>query len=169
MLHLLLEVGNLLFESRHTAFAHRGGLAICTIKLGQVASSAFFHLFHTGLQLPVGEVLVAVVDRLELAAVNSNDGLRKHIQVPAQDDKLPAHATDGGAVVFTEVGDGLEVRRQTASQPDQLKVALGLSLQATAGLQSIQITIEVDLEQRRRMIRGAARCLRLCPVKTQLA
>jgi len=27
---------------------------------------------HTGPQLPVGEVLVAIVDRLELAAVNSS-------------------------------------------------------------------------------------------------
>ena len=90
-------------------------------------------------------------------------------QVPAQDDELPTYATNGGAAVFTEVGDGLKVWRQVAGKPDQFKVALGLSLQATAGLQPVQIAVDVDLEQRRRMISGPACCLRLCPVKTQLA
>jgi hypothetical protein len=112
--HLLLDSSNLLFEPGHTLFIHRGGLAICTVQFRKVARNAFFQLFHARLQFAVGEVLVTIVDRLELAAVDGNDGLREQAQVPAQDDKLPANATNGGTVVIAEIGDGLEVRRQAA-------------------------------------------------------
>jgi hypothetical protein len=44
--------------------------------------------------------------------------------------KLASHLADGVAIVFPEVGYCLEVRHQTASQPNQLDVALALPLQA---------------------------------------
>ena len=56
----------------------------------------------------VGEVLVAVVDRLELAAIDCHDRLGDEVEAPAQDHKLPADALDRLAVVFPEVRDRLK-------------------------------------------------------------
>ena len=56
-------------------------------------------LLQARLELSVGEVLVAVVDRLELAAVDRNDGLGKQVQPPTQHDELTAHSADRLAVV----------------------------------------------------------------------
>ena len=56
------------------------------------------------------EVAVAVVDRLELAAVDGQDGLRGEIKLPTLHDELAAHPPDRLAVVLAEVGDGFEVQ-----------------------------------------------------------
>ena len=59
--------------------------------------------------------------------------------------------------VAAEVGDRLEVRRQSAGQPHQLDVALGLPFEPPARLDAIEIAVEIDLQQRRGMIGGPAR------------
>lgn len=55
----------------------------------------------------------------------------------AQQYKLLADIAGGFAVVVAEVGDGLEVGGQSHNQPDQLEVALRLSLRAPAGLHPV--------------------------------
>lgn len=52
----------------------------------------------------------------------------------------------------SKVGDGLDIRCELARQPHQLDVAARLVLQASARLNLIQIAVDVELEQRRRMI-----------------
>jgi hypothetical protein len=69
----------------------------------------------------------------------------------------PAHRADAGTVVPAEVGDGLEVGRQPAGEPHQLDVALRFALQPAAGRNAVQIAVDVELQQHRRVIRGAAR------------
>ena len=83
-------------------------------------------------------------------------------------DELPAHLPDGRAVVLAEVRYGLEVRRQPSGQPDQLHVSLRLALQAPARLDAVQIPVDVDLQQRGRVIRRAAGDFRLSALKTQI-
>src|SRR5882672_6218485 len=86
----------------------------------------------------------------------------------SQHHELTADLSDGVAIVLTEVGYCLEVRHQAASQPNQLNVALALPLQAPARLYPIEVSVDVNLQQRRRMI-GRPPCrLRLNAAKAQL-
>ena len=65
----------------------------------------------------LGEVLVAGVRCLELAAVDGGDGMGEQTQLSAQSDELATGPSDRWAIVLPEVRDGLEVRRQTPGQP----------------------------------------------------
>ena len=114
------------------------------------------------------EVAVAVVHRLELAAVDGDDALGQQLELPAQRDEATADVADALAVVVAEVGDGLEVGRQAPGQPHDLDVALGLALEATAGLDPVQIAVDVDLEQHGRVVRRSARGRRLGALEPEL-
>jgi hypothetical protein len=113
------------------------------------------------------EVAVAAVDRLELAAVDGHHALRQQLEIPAQNHEAAADVADAVTVVVPEVGDGLEVRRQAARQPYQLHVALALVLQATAGLDAMEIAVDVDLEQNRRVVRRPSCTGRCHPFEAQ--
>ena len=69
-------------------------VAVGTVELNQVALDALLELLHARLQLAVGEVLVAVIDRLELAAVDGHDAVREQLQPPAQHNELAADLAD---------------------------------------------------------------------------
>ena len=107
------------------------------------------------------EVLVAAVDCLELAAINRHQRGRKQLKLPAHAHKLRAHAPDRLAVIFAKIGNRLEVRHQPPGQPDQLHVAMAFSLQPPARLDTVQITVHIDLQQRRRLIARPPRDTRL--------
>ena len=64
---------------------------------------------HAPLHLGAGEVLIAVVDRLELAAVDCHAGLREQAQRAAERDKPGADLPDSAAVVLAEVGNCLVI------------------------------------------------------------
>jgi hypothetical protein len=66
------------------------------------------------------KVVVAVVDALELAAINSNAGFRQQIQLSAEQDKLATDFTDHCVIVFTKVGNRFKVRHQPTGQPKEL-------------------------------------------------
>jgi hypothetical protein len=134
----------------------------------RVTLDALFDLCHAALHLGAREVLVTVVHRFELAAIDCRDRLREQIQLLAQHDELPAHLEDRWAVVLAEVSNGLEVRPQATGQPHHLDVALGLPLQASAGLNPIKIAVDVNLQQRRRMVGGPAGRFGLHPVEAKL-
>src|SRR5205814_6444043 len=96
-------------------------------------------------------------DGFELTAVNRDDRLAEEFKAPAQHHKLTADPPDGLAIVLPEVGYCLEVRHQAAGQPNQLDIALALPLQAPARLHPIEISVDVNRQQRRRM-RGQPSC-----------
>ena len=73
----------------------------------------------------------------------------------------------GLTVVLAEVGNGLEVRHQADGQPDQFGVALTLPLKAPARLDAIEVSVDVDLQQRRRMVGRPSRRLRLNAAETE--
>ena len=58
-------------------------------------------------------------------------------------------------MIAAEVGNRLEVRLELAGQPDQLDVATCLAFEGPARLDLVQLTVNVGLEEHRRMI---ARC-----------
>src|SRR5712692_7994172 len=65
----------------------------------QIAVDTLFDLLHARAHLATGEVAVAVVDRLELAAVDGDDRLREQVEPAAQLDEPAAHVADRLAVV----------------------------------------------------------------------
>ena len=123
---------------------------------------------QTPLELGGGEVLVAVVDGLELAAVDGHQRLGKQIQPAAQHDELAAHSADGASVVLAEVGDGLEVGREPPGEPHQLEIALRFALEPAARGDAVQIAVDIQLEQHRRVIAGASGGRRGGTLKPQL-
>src|SRR3974390_2262058 len=112
------------------------------------------------------EILVAVVDGLELTSVDGHDGAREQVELPAEHQEPCAGRADRRPVVAAEVGDGLEVRHQAASQPHQLDIALGLPLKPPARLDAVEIAVNVKLEQIARRIARASRRLRVDSRKT---
>ncbi len=130
--------------------------AVRCVQRIEVALDALFNLLLALLDLAGREVAVTRVDGLELAAIDGDHGLRKQLQLSAQFNEAPAHVADAFAVVAAEVSNRLEVRRQAARQPHQFDIALRLPLKTPAGLQAIEIAVDVDLEQHGRVIRRPA-------------
>ncbi|MCU0937578.1 MAG: hypothetical protein MUC86_00210 [Burkholderiaceae bacterium] len=58
---------------RDPARQHSRDGTVGAIELDQIALDAVLELLDSGLQLAVGEVLVPVIDRLELASVDGDD------------------------------------------------------------------------------------------------
>ncbi|MNI37381.1 hypothetical protein D3C73_914700 [compost metagenome] len=129
--------------------------------------NARFDFFHPTLQLGAGEIAVAVVHRLEFTAVDRNEVFREKPQLLTQHDKLPTDASNGLAVVFAKVGDGLEVRHQPTGKPHQFDVALRLALKAPARLDAIEIAVDVDLQHDCGVVSRSARFSRDGALKTQ--
>ena len=67
-------------------------------------------------------------------------------------NELKADATDSLTVVLSKISDSLEIRHQTSGQPHQLHVALCFPLKTPAGLNPVEVTVDVDLQQDRGMI-----------------
>ena len=111
--------------------------------------------------LALREVPVAVVHRLELAAIDRNARLREQTHRPAQGHKSRADLADRGTVVLPEVGDRLVVRCKPSKQPHDLDVAPGFPFQSTARLNPVEIAVDVKLQQDGGVIGRPPRCLRL--------
>src|SRR4029079_13731831 len=125
-LNLLAQRRNLLVKTGDFGLRHRFSLAISTVELREITGNALVDLRQPPLHLGLGEVPIPRVDGLELAAVDRNARFAEQLQAAAQHHALTADPADGLAIVFTEVGYGLEVRHQPARQPHQLDVALTL-------------------------------------------
>lgn len=121
-------------------------------KLFQIAADAVLHVLHAGAELMNGQITIPVVDCLELAAVNGNHAVGQQVELPANGNEATADLADRRPVVSSEIRNGLEVRGKAASQPDQLQIALSLSLKPAAGLHAVEVAVDVDLQQRRRVI-----------------
>ena len=92
---------------------------------------------------------------LNLEPSSATSPLASKPKAAAQDDELAAGGADRLSVVAPEVGQGLEVGRELAGEPDQLEIAAGLLLEATAGGHPVQVAVEIDLEQDGRMVSRA--------------
>src|SRR3984957_9072045 len=167
-LNLLAQRRNLLVKPRDLGLRYPFPLAIGAVELREITGNALVNLRQPSLHLGLGEVPVPRVDGLELAAVNRNARFAEQLKASAQHHKLTADPADGLAIVLAEVGYCFEVRHQAAGQPNQLDVALALPLQAPARLYPIKVSVDVNLQQRRRMVSWPSRRLRLYAAKAQL-
>jgi hypothetical protein len=168
--HLLLKLLDLLFQAARFGLESLGRLLpISGVKLLQIARDALLDLRHAPLHLGASEVFVAVVHRLELAAVDRHAGLREQAHHAAQCNEPGAHLADGAAVILAEVGNCLVIGSKTARQPHHLNVPSGLPLKPATGLDPVEIPIDVELQQHRRMIRRPAGYLRIDPAEPKLS
>ena len=71
-------------------------------------------------------------------------------------------------LVLAEIRNGLEVGHETAGQPDQLDIALALPLDASTRLNAIEVPVNVNLQQRRRMVGRPSRRPWLHTAKAEL-
>jgi hypothetical protein len=85
-------------------------------------------LLHPLLHLAAGEVLVAGVHCLELAAVDRRHQMGKQVQPSTHPNKPPACRADRRTVVLAKIRDGLEVRSEPSGEPDPLDIVEGLPL-----------------------------------------
>jgi len=100
-----------------SGLGHECRFEIGPVEFNQVACDAVLQLLHPSFELAVGEVLVAVVDRFEFAAIDRDNRLREQIEAAAQHDEVAADSADRLAIVLAEVRDRFEVRHQFAGQP----------------------------------------------------
>src|SRR5215208_5128715 len=131
-------------------------LQVGRVELAKIARHALLDLRQAALHLRAREVLVAVVDRLELAAVNRHARLRQQADLSAERHKLRTHLADRRSVILAEIGNRLVIGNQPTAEPHDLNVAASLSFKSAARLKPVEITVDVELEQHRRMIRGTA-------------
>ncbi len=61
------------------------------------------------------------------------------------------------------------IRHQAAGQPHDLDIASGLPLKAAARLDPVEIAVDIELQENRRMIARPAGRLRINPIKPQAA
>src|SRR3954447_16222413 len=166
-LYLLAQRCNLLIEPGDLGLRYRFPLAIGAVELREIAGYALVNLRQTALHLGLGEIPIPRVDGLELTAVDRNARFAEQLKTAAQHHELAANPADGLAIVLAEVGYGLEVRHQAAGQPNQFDVALALPLQAPARLHPVEVAVDVNLQQRRRMVGRPSCRLRLNTAKAQ--
>src|SRR5439155_5529978 len=113
-LHLLLQLRNLLLQTARLGLERLGRLLpVGGVELLQIAGDALLNLCHAPVHLGAREVLVAIVDRLELAAVNGDAGLREQAHHAAQCNEPRAYFADGRAIVLAEIGNRLVIWSQT--------------------------------------------------------
>src|SRR5882762_1298086 len=94
MAHLCFDRGDLAFDMADSGLDLECRFSIGSVELSQVTCDAVLQLLHPSLELAVSEVLIAVVDCLELAAIDGHDRLGEELQAAAQDDELSAHAAN---------------------------------------------------------------------------
>src|SRR5260370_25993723 len=123
-----------------------------SVELVEVPRDVLLDLRQPALHLLPREILVAIVDRFELAAVNGDARRRQQPKLPAKRDKPRTHLADRKAVILAEIGNRLVIGNQPTRQPHYLKVAPSLSLKPAARLNPIEAAVDVELQQHPRMI-----------------
>jgi len=133
----------------------------------QIARDALLDLRHSPLHLGAREILVPIIDRLELAAVDRDASFGEEAHRAAQHNKPAADLADGTAVVLAEIGDRLVIRNPTSRQPHHLHIASGLALEPSARLDPVQIAVNIELQEDRRMIGGSPCRFRIDPAEIE--
>jgi hypothetical protein len=164
-LYFLAQLRDLLLEPCGLGLRHRRTLTISRIELREIAGDALVDLFQTPLHLGLGEILVTIVHRLELAAIDRHAGFGEQTHRATERNKPGADLPDGATVVLAEIGNRLVIRNKAAREPHHLNIAPGLALQPAARLNPIEIAVDIELQQYRRMIRRPAGLLRSNPAE----
>ncbi len=180
-LHLLLERCDLVVQTngpsgpaggrpkdRPGRAGQRWLLPVGAVELVQIALDTVLDLLQTARHLRPREVLVPGVDRLELAAIDRHAGLGEQVQLATQRDEPGTDLADRRAIVLAKVGDRLVIRREAAGQPHHFHVAPRLAFQSAARLNPVEVAVDVELQQNRRMIGRSPRPPWRNPLEAQL-
>src|SRR5262245_53006605 len=122
------------------------------IELAQIPCHALFDLSQPALHLRSREILVAAVHRLELAAVNGHARAGQQAQLSAKGDELHAHLAYRTPAILAEISNRLVIGNQPAGEPHHLNVAPSLAFKSAARLDSIEVAVDVELQEYRWMI-----------------
>ena len=95
---------------------------VSTVELDKIPFNGCIDLAKAPLEFLAREALGLGIDGFEFAAIDRDDAGVQEIEAAAKRDKLLTHLAGRRAVVAAEVGDGLEVWCQAASEPDQFQV-----------------------------------------------
>lgn len=156
-------------------FPQRTGIGNCIslrrrigrFQFSQVAGNVCIKRCHLPFQLPATDHLALAGDCLKLRTINCDQLATNQALTPAESHEDPARRREGRAILPAKVGDSLEVRRQPLQQPEHFKVAMAFPLQLARGANLVQIAIQVQLQQVRRIVRRSPRTLRLRLGKAQ--
>src|SRR5271166_934356 len=154
-LHLDRQLGKLLLEMRSLRGKRlRWLLQVGGVELAQIPRNALLDLSQPAFHLRAREILVAVVDRFELATINGDARARQQAYLSAKANKLRTHLADRRPIILAEIGNRLVIRSQPTGEPHHLNVAPSLALKPPARLNPGEAAVEVELQQHRRMVRG---------------
>jgi len=146
VLNLTLERSDFVVDVFDARASRPLRLTVGTIQFLHVPRNVLFDLLDARFELALRVVLIAVVHRLELATIDRHLYALEHIQPVAKDDELAADVANRLPVLLAEVGNCLEVRRESVDQPHQLYVALSFTFETPAGLDAVQVTVDIDLQ-----------------------
>ena len=151
--HFLFQLRKLLFEPcRLHCKRLRWLLPVGRVELAQIPRHAILKLRTPSLHLRAREVSVPIVDCFELAAVYSDARRGEKTHLAAELDKTRAHLAKCATIVLAEIGNRLVVRDQPTQQPHDFDVASRFPLQPPARLHSVEVPVDVELQENRRMI-----------------
>src|SRR3984893_11571021 len=136
-------------------------------ELLQIARDALLDLRHSPLHLGAREILVPIIDRLELAAVDRDASFDEEAHGAAEHHKPAANLADSQAVVLAEIGDRLVIRNTTSRQPHHLYLAPGLALKPSDRLDRFKIAVNEKFKEDGGMIRGSPFRLRISPAEIE--
>src|SRR5262249_16300332 len=136
-------------------------LPVGGVELAQIPRYALLDLLQPALHLRTREILVARVHRLELAAVDRHARARQQTKLSAKRNESRTYLADRRAVILAEVGNRLVIGNQSTRQPHHLNVARSLALKPAARKHPIEVTVDVQLQQARWMVRWPSGCFRL--------
>jgi hypothetical protein len=140
-------------------------MAVGRVELAQIARHTVFELRPPALHLGTCEVPVAIVHRLELAAVDRHARRGQQAHLTAQIDEARANLADGAAIVLAKVGNRLVIGNEAAREPHHFDIAARLALEPAARLDPIEIAVDVERQQHRRMIGGPPGRLGIDPAR----
>jgi hypothetical protein len=83
-----------------------------------------------------------------------NEVSAEKVQLAAEEGEFPADVADRLAIIPAEIGDGLEIGCEASQQPHHFHIAVGFAFQLPAGPHTVEIAIEVELEQVTRVVWG---------------
>ena len=100
------------------------------------------------------EVAARAVHAFDARAVDRHQFAPVKVEFAAKPDEVAEHPPERVPVVAPEVGDRLQVRPEPAQQPDHFKIAVRLDLQASARADTVQVAVDVQLQEIRRVVAG---------------